>query len=109
MNNIVEFIERQKNESRKKMLHFSSYSIYDLISFVYFTIISFTSISPFLTSMNGFPFFLTYSCVSTCGRKERTEIFAYLGFNVHSLGCSIVSYTCKCLNQTVTREGTSIP
>ncbi len=26
MNNIVEFIERRKNESRKKMLHFSSYS-----------------------------------------------------------------------------------
>lgn len=56
-----------------------------------------------------FSIFLTYSCVSACGRKERTEIFAYLGFNVQSLGHSIVSYTCKCLNQTVTRKGTSIP
>ncbi len=72
MNNIVEFIERRKNESRKKMLHFSSYSIYDLISFVYFTIISFTSISPFLTSMNGFPFFKpTVAYPLAVERKER--------------------------------------
>lgn len=97
MNNIVEFIERRKNESRKKMLHFFLLDLgSDLLCLFYDNFLHFNF--PILNLNEWFPIFLTYSCVSACGRKERTEIFAYLGFNVQSLGYSIVSYTCKSLN-----------
>lgn len=58
------------------MLRFSSYSDLgsDLLCLFYDNFLHFNF--TILNLNEWFSIFLTYSCVSTCGRNERTEIFA---------------------------------